>query len=93
MVDTAVNILAKAMYDVVDGDDSRKKDLGKTMRSDFNELDLRPHFNDLSPSEKSACSDRAENLAETHSQHGTVIKDAPVATGMNWSDSLSKSRS
>ncbi len=77
MVDALVNILAKSIYRVVDGDDGRKKNLGKTMPSDFNKIDLRPHFNDLSPSEKSACSDRAENLTETHFQHGTIIKGAP----------------
>ena len=54
MVDALVNILAKSIYGVVDGDDGRKKILGKTMPSDFNKIDLRPRFNDLSPSEKSA---------------------------------------
>ena len=77
MVNAAANILEKSIYGVVDSGDYRKKDLGKTMRSDFNKFDLPPHFNDLSPSEKSAGSDRAENLTETHFQHGTVIKDAP----------------
>ena len=54
MVNAAVNILEKSIYGVVDSGDYRKKDLGKTMRSDFNKFDLPPHFNDLSPSEKSA---------------------------------------
>ena len=54
MVDALVNILAKSIYRVVNGDDGRKKNLGKTMPSDFNKIDLRPDFNDLSPSEKSA---------------------------------------
>ncbi len=68
-MDPAVRILAKAMLDVVDENDGdRKEELGKTLSGDFNEFDLRPHFNDLSANEKAACSNRAENLAEEHVQ-------------------------
>jgi|APSaa5957512493_1039668.scaffolds.fasta_scaffold265012_1 hypothetical protein len=103
MMDPAVRILAKAIYDVVDTEDERKEELGKTMRGDFNEFDLRPHFEDLSPNEKAACSDRAENLAVEHNQaepdavrpdtdeNGRpMIDNAPTDTGMSWSDSPRK---
>ena len=79
MMDPAVRILAKAIYDVVDTEDERKEELGKTMRGDFNEFDLRPHFEDLSPNEKAACSDRAENLAVEHNQaeptNGQIVRN------------------
>lgn len=54
-MDPAVRILAKAMFDVVEEDGDRKDELGKTLNGDFNEFDLRPHFNDLSPHEKPGC--------------------------------------
>ena len=97
-MDPAVRILAKAMYDVVDSEDDRKEELGKAMRGNFNEFDLRPHFDDLSPNEKAACSDMAENLAEAHinaypepaKRSGPAVDNAPKGTGMSWSDSLRK---
>lgn len=97
-MDPAVKILAKAMYDVVKNADDRKEELGETMRGEFNEFDLRPHFEDMSPNEKAACSDRAENLAEAHVQSHpaaaqetrTTVDNAPKGTGMSWSDSLRK---
>ncbi len=94
-MDPAVRILAKAMFDVVDENDGdRKEELGKTMNGDFNEFDLRPHFNDLSPNEKAACSDRAENLAVEHNQterptgkakgSGSAVFYSAKNTGRSW---------
>ena len=85
-MDPAVEILAKAMHDVVDKNDGRSEELSKTMRSDFNEFDLRPHFEEMSPTEKAACSDRAENLAEAHgsSVGKPAVDDALTGTAMSW---------
>jgi hypothetical protein len=88
-MDPAVRILAKAMFDVVEEDGDRKDELGKTLDGDFNEFDLRPHFNELSANEKAACSDRVENLAEEHVQTGpapaadagSAVFYAPKGTG------------
>lgn len=91
-MDPAVRILAKAMLDVVEEDGDRKEELDRTLSGNFNEFDLRPHFDDLSANEKAACSDRAENLAEEHVQSGEVpVADAgpavfyaPKGTGRSW---------
>jgi hypothetical protein len=97
-MDPAVRILAEAMLEAVDGEDDRKGELGKTLEGEFNEFDLRPHFDDMSPNEKAACSNKAENLAEAHvkahpiSERDTrpLIYDAPTGTGMNWSEGSRK---
>jgi hypothetical protein len=81
MMDPAVRILAKAMFDVVDKKDERKEELSKTMRGDFNELDLRSHYDGMSPTEKVACSDRAENIAEAHTETGTKSVGDTAQTG------------
>lgn len=91
-MDPAVRILAKAMLDVVQEDDDRKDELGRTLEGDFNEFDLRPHFNELSPNEKAACSDRAEDLAVEHVQTapapvanaGPAVFYSPKGTGRSW---------
>jgi hypothetical protein len=103
-MDPAVEILAKAMYEAVDAEDARKEELSKTLQGNFNEFDLRPHFDDMSPTEKAACSDRAENLAEAHTESGGMPKEvirpdvesrpmvdnAPSGTGMNWGEEIGK---
>ena len=92
-MDPAVRILAKAMLDVVEEDGDRKDELGRTLDGDFNEFDLRPHFNDLSPNEKAACSNGAESLAEEHVQTGPnpaagdagpAVFYTPKGTGRSW---------
>lgn len=97
-MDPAVRILANAMLEAVDDKDVRKEELGKTMRGDFNEFDLRPHFDDMSPNEKAACSYHAETLAEAHvkahpaveGDPSPVVYDAPTGTGRNWMESPRK---
>jgi len=101
VADKAVRILAKAMYDVVEGDADRKEEIGRTMQEDFNELDLRPHFNELSSTEKAACSDRAEDLAHQDQSSAQVShpssdqprrpeqavrKASKPTTGMTWGE-------
>lgn len=89
-MDPAVKILAKAMSDVVEDDDGRSEELNKTLRGDFNEYDLRPHFDEMSADEKAACSDRAENLAVAHTAEAprAVVEDAPSNTSMSWGRTL-----
>jgi len=87
--DKAVQILAKAMYEVVEEDADRRQSLGRALLGELEEGDLRPHFDSMTPDEKSACSDRAEDLAEEHVQQPPVAKP-PQVSGMNWADVLKK---
>ena len=82
-MDPAVHILAKAMFGVVDKKGDRKEELSKTMSVDFNEFDLRSHYDEMSPTEKVACSDRAEIIAEAHTETGTkpACDTAPTGPG------------
>lgn len=93
-MDPAVRILAEAMLEAVDDEDDRKEELGKTLSGNFNEFDLRPHFDEMSPNEKAACSDKAEAHAKTQPSterdQRPLIYDAPTGTGMNWSENSRK---
>ena len=86
MSDKAVKILAEAMYDVVDKENDRSKQLGETMQDEFNEFDLQPHFDDMSLVEKFACSDRAEDLAHAERGDGgvSISEKRPVKTDVTW---------
>ena len=80
MMDEALDILARAMFEIVERDSKRKDNLRDTFINGLSEDRLRPHYNELTMFEKFACSSRAKTLAEDH----VAAKTGQTKAGLVW---------
>ena len=80
MMDEALDILARAMFEIVERE-SAGDNLRDTFINGLSEDRLRPHYNELTMFEKFACSSRAKTLAEDH------VRLRPVRRRRAWSGS------
>jgi hypothetical protein len=83
--DAAIDILARAMYEVVERDSNRKQGMSVVLQKGASEAALREQYESLTMIQKYACSRRAKSIAEDMvAQDQEPAKAPEPGKGMVW---------